>query len=70
MTQDVRYDVVIVGSGVAGALIGAKLAAAGVKVRILEAGPRTDRTAAVRHPVSKRPVRLRESGVGAATHHV
>jgi choline dehydrogenase-like flavoprotein len=47
MTQDVRYDAVIVGSGVAGALIGARLAAAGAKVRILEAGPRTDRTAAV-----------------------
>ncbi len=47
MTKDVRYDAVIVGSGVAGALIGARLAAAGAKIRILEAGPRTDRTAAV-----------------------
>jgi len=40
-------DVVIVGSGVAGALIATRLAAAGAKVRILEAGPRTDRAAAV-----------------------
>ena len=42
-----QYDVVIVGSGVAGALIGARLAAAGAKVRFLEAGPRTERAAAV-----------------------
>ena len=48
MTQDkIGYDVVIVGSGVAGALIGYKLATAGARVVILEAGPRTDRDAAV-----------------------
>lgn len=41
------FDVVIVGSGVAGALIGYSLATAGAKVVILEAGPRTDRAAAV-----------------------
>ena len=36
-------DVVIVGSGVAGAITGYTLARAGVKVLILEAGPRVDR---------------------------
>ena len=41
------YDVVIVGSGVAGALIAARLAGAGVRVAVLEAGPRQDRAAAV-----------------------
>jgi len=48
MSQDkIGFDVVIVGSGVAGALIGYKLATAGARVCILEAGPRTDRDAAV-----------------------
>lgn len=42
------HDVVIIGSGVAGALIGARLAAASVRVLIVEAGPVTDRAAAVR----------------------
>ena len=40
-------DVVIVGTGVAGALIGWRLAAAGAKVLMLEAGPQVDRNAAV-----------------------
>ena len=40
-------DVVIVGSGVAGALIAARLAAAGARVVMLEAGPRTDRNTVV-----------------------
>jgi choline dehydrogenase-like flavoprotein len=50
MRRDAQLDadVVIVGSGVAGALIAARLTAAGARVRILEAGPRTDRAAAVR----------------------
>ncbi|HEX7890761.1 MAG TPA: GMC family oxidoreductase [Ramlibacter sp.] len=43
----IRTDIVIVGSGVAGALVGAKLARAGVRVVILEAGPSIDREAAV-----------------------
>lgn len=47
MQQTPDHDVVIVGSGFAGSLIGARLAAAGVKVAILEAGPWTDRAAAV-----------------------
>ncbi len=45
--QAENYDVVIVGAGVAGALIGARLAQAGVKVVFVEAGPRTDRDSAV-----------------------
>ena len=47
MAGDITADVVIVGSGISGALIGARLAAAGVKVAILEAGPRVDRSTAV-----------------------
>jgi len=40
-------DVVIVGSGVAGSLVAARLAKAGLKVLILEAGPRVQRNAAL-----------------------
>ena len=40
-------DVVVVGSGVAGALVAWKLAKAGASVTVLEAGPRIDRDAAV-----------------------
>ncbi|HTQ00110.1 MAG TPA: GMC family oxidoreductase [Casimicrobiaceae bacterium] len=51
-------DVVIVGSGVAGAVTGYTLARAGVKVLILEAGPRVDRgkaTALFRSSPTKTP---------------
>lgn len=47
MQNSPEYDVVIVGSGFAGSLMGARLALAGVRVAILEAGPWTDRNAAV-----------------------
>ncbi len=40
-------DVVVVGSGVAGALVAWQLARAGASVTVLEAGPRIDRDAAV-----------------------
>ena len=40
---DIEADVIIVGSGVAGALLAARLAEAGVKVAILEAGAPVDR---------------------------
>jgi glucose dehydrogenase len=40
-------DVVIVGAGIAGALVADGLSRAGVKVLILEAGPRVDRSASV-----------------------
>ena len=49
-------DVVFVGSGVAAAVAGARLAAAGVKVLFLEAGPTVDRGTAVnifQHSLSK-----------------
>jgi len=40
-------DVLIIGAGIAGGLVASKLAATGVKVLILEAGPRIDRGTAV-----------------------
>jgi len=43
----VNADVVIVGAGIAGALVAERLAKAGVKVTIVEAGPRVERGAAV-----------------------
>ena len=45
--SDIQADVVIVGSGVAGALLAERLARAGVGVAILEAGPRIDRSEAL-----------------------
>lgn len=47
MADDITADVIIVGSGVSGAIMAAKLAAAGVKVAILEAGAKVDRQQAV-----------------------
>jgi choline dehydrogenase-like flavoprotein len=47
VTASLSADVVFVGSGVAAAIAGAKLAAAGVAVLFLEAGPRVSRGAAV-----------------------
>ena len=47
MADTITADVVIVGSGIAGALLAAKLAEAGVKVAILEAGAAVDRANAV-----------------------
>lgn len=47
MTTDLYADVLVVGSGVAGALVAAKLAAAGVKVCIMEAGAPVNRSEAV-----------------------
>lgn len=44
---DLQADVVIVGSGVAGALIADRLAGAGVQVVVLEAGDEVDRSQAV-----------------------
>lgn len=43
MADTLQADIVVVGSGVAGALLASKLAAKGLKVLILEAGPRVDR---------------------------
>ena len=47
MADILTADVVIVGSGVAGAITGYSLARAGARVLILEAGPRVDRAKAV-----------------------
>lgn len=47
MSDDIDADVIIVGSGIAGALLGAQLAADGVKVAFLEAGARVERQDAV-----------------------
>jgi choline dehydrogenase-like flavoprotein len=48
MAEHVNADVIIVGAGIAGTLVGYRLAQAGAKVIILEAGPWVDRTEAVR----------------------
>jgi glucose dehydrogenase len=40
MPNDISADVVVVGAGVVGALMGQRLAKAGASVLILEAGPR------------------------------
>lgn len=47
MSSPLTTDVVIIGSGVAGALIAAQLAGRGLRVTILEAGAEVDRSAAV-----------------------
>ena len=49
MADVLNADVVIVGSGVAGALTGYSLARSGARVLILEAGPRVDRAKALAH---------------------
>src|SRR5262245_15773740 len=43
MTKEHQADIVIIGSGVAGAMTAARLAKVGVKTLILEAGPRVQR---------------------------
>ena len=48
MSPHLEADVVIVGSGVAGSLVAWRLAEAKLKVLILEAGPRIDRTEALK----------------------
>ncbi|MFN3323723.1 MAG: GMC family oxidoreductase [Bryobacteraceae bacterium] len=53
-------DVVIVGSGVAGAMSGARLARAGLRVLILEAGPRVRRAQALEQ-FYRAPVKFPES---------
>ena len=57
---EVQADVVIVGSGVAGALLAERLAKANVRVAILEAGPRIDRGKALQRFVNA-PIKTPES---------
>src|ERR1700722_19286086 len=45
--HDISADVIIVGSGIAGALLAAQLAGAGIRVAILEAGAKADRADAL-----------------------
>jgi len=47
MANDITADVIIVGSGISGAIMATRLVAAGLKVAILEAGANVDRPAAV-----------------------
>jgi choline dehydrogenase-like flavoprotein len=47
MAKDISADVIIVGSGISGALMASRLATAGVKVAILEAGTKVERADAV-----------------------
>jgi choline dehydrogenase-like flavoprotein len=56
---DIEADIIIVGSGIAGALLAAKLATAGIRVAILEAGARVDRAAA-RQRFWAAPIRVPE----------
>ena len=60
-------DVIIVGAGVAGALIAWRLATAGLRVTVVEAGPRVDRTAAVAR-FRASAIRVPESPYAAAAH--
>ncbi|HET7851131.1 MAG TPA: NAD(P)-binding protein [Methyloceanibacter sp.] len=56
---DIEADVIIVGSGISGALLAAKLSVAGVKVAIIEAGARVDRAEA-RQRFWNAPIRVPE----------
>lgn len=47
MADDITADILIIGTGVAGAVAGARLAKQGLKVAFLETGKRIDRSAAV-----------------------
>ena len=57
---EIEADAVVVGSGIAGALLAARLAKAGVRVAIVEAGPRIDRQQALETFVAA-PLRTPES---------
>ena len=71
---DVAADVVIVGAGVAGALVAERLAKAGARVAMLEAGARVHRAEALERFVSN-PIKTPESpylatsSVGSAPEH-
>ncbi|MCK9514223.1 MAG: FAD-dependent oxidoreductase [Pigmentiphaga sp.] len=48
MSTPISADVAVIGSGIAGALMASRLASAGIKVLILEAGDTVDRVTAVK----------------------
>jgi len=62
-----QSDVLIVGAGVAGALVGCNLARAGAKVTIVEAGPHVDRAAAVER-LNKSALRVPEAPYETSPH--
>ena len=67
---EIQADVIIVGAGVAGALVAERLARHGVAVAILEAGGRVDRGAAASRYLES-PIKTLESpyGIGADADH-
>ncbi len=67
MSKTQNADVVIVGSGVAGSLVAHRLAEKGLKVIILEAGPRIDRAHALAN-FFKAPIKHHQSPYPAARH--
>jgi choline dehydrogenase-like flavoprotein len=72
MTDVIEADVVVIGSGVAGALMAARLAQAGIRVAILEAGDEVDRATALDRFL-RAPIKVPESAyppVAEAPHPV
>jgi glucose dehydrogenase len=67
MTDQLTADVVIVGSGVAGSLMAAKLAEQKLSVLIIEAGPSVDRAKAMQRFFAN-PIKVPESPYEAAGH--
>lgn len=67
MSQELKADVVVVGSGVAGSLTAYRLAKQGLKVIILEAGPRIDRGQALQTFMNA-PIKHHQSPYPAAKH--
>jgi choline dehydrogenase-like flavoprotein len=60
MAEELSADAVVVGAGVSGALVAWRLASVGVKVLVLESGPRVDRAEAVT-TFQKAPAKTPES---------
>ena len=67
MTQELQADVVVVGSGVAGSLAAYRLAKRGLKVIVLEAGPRIDRAQALQTFLNA-PIKHHQSPYPAQRH--
>ncbi|WP_394821360.1 GMC family oxidoreductase [Pendulispora albinea] len=65
--HDIEADVIIVGAGIVGTLVATRLARAGVRVVILEAGPRVDRERALQR-YRESLVKLPETPYEAVAH--